>query len=72
LIKAAEKGEPWAIRELMDRIDGKVPQATILQGDAEQPVRYCEVPRKAANADEWLQMQTPVLASADAANDKLS
>jgi hypothetical protein len=38
----------------MDRIDGKVPQATILQGDAEQPVRYVEVPRKAANAEEWI------------------
>jgi hypothetical protein len=63
-VKAAEKGEAWAIRELLDRIDGKVPQAMILQGDVEQPVRYVEVPRKAANADEWLQMQTPTLASA--------
>jgi hypothetical protein len=72
LIKAAEKGEPWAIRELMDRIDGKVPQATILQGDAEEPVRYVEVPRKAANADEWLQMQTPATASAQASSDKLN
>jgi hypothetical protein len=62
LVKAAEEGEAWVIRELMDRIDGKVPQATILQGDVEQPVRYVEVPRKAANADEWLQMQTPALA----------
>jgi hypothetical protein len=72
LIKAAERGEPWAIRELMDRIDGKVPQATILQGDAEAPVRYVEVPRKAANADEWLQMQTPALASAEAKSDTLN
>jgi hypothetical protein len=64
--------EPWAIRELMDRIDGKVPQATILQGDAEEPVRYVEVPRKAANADDWLQMQTPAPASAEAASDKLN
>jgi hypothetical protein len=72
LIKAAEKGEPWAIRELMDRIDGKVPQATVLQGDAEEPVRYVEVPRKAANTDEWLQMQTPALVSAEAESDKLN
>jgi hypothetical protein len=70
--KAAETGEPWAIRELMDRIDGKVPQAKILQGDEEQPVRYAEVPRKAANADEWLQMQTPALASAEAEKKKLN
>jgi hypothetical protein len=61
LVKAAEKGEPWAIRELMDRIDGKVPQATILQGDAEEPVRYVEVPRKAANAKEWIACQGPAL-----------
>jgi hypothetical protein len=72
LVTAAEKGEPWAIRELMDRIDGKVPQATILQGDAEQPVRYVEVPRKAANADEWLKMQTPVLANDQPGGDKLN
>jgi hypothetical protein len=72
LIKAAEKGEPWAIRELMDRIDGKVPQATILQGDAEEPVRYVEVPRKAANAEEWIASQAPALASADAGSDKLN
>jgi hypothetical protein len=59
----------------MDRIDGKVPQATILQGDAEEPVRYVEVPRKAANADEWLQMQrmqTPATASAQASSEKLN
>jgi hypothetical protein len=56
----------------MDRIDGKVPQATILQGDAEQPVRYVEVPRKAANADEWLKMQTPVLANDQPRGDKLN
>jgi hypothetical protein len=70
LVKAAEKGEPWAIRELMDRIDGKVPQATILQGDAEEPVRYVEVPRKAANTEEWIASQAPALASA--ASDKLN
>jgi hypothetical protein len=72
LVTAAEKGEPWAIRELMDRIDGKVPQATILQGDADEPVRYVEVPRKAASADEWLQMQTPSLTNAGVGGDKLN
>jgi hypothetical protein len=49
-----------------------VPQATILQGDAEQPVRYVEVPRKAANAEEWIASQGPALASAEAASDKLN
>jgi hypothetical protein len=70
LVKAAEKGEPWAIRELMDRIDGKVPQATILQGDEETPIRYVEVPRKATNAEEWIASQVPALACA--ASDKLN
>jgi hypothetical protein len=37
----------------MDRIDGKVPQATILQGDAEEPVRYVE----AESAEAWLQQR---------------
>jgi hypothetical protein len=35
-------------------------------------VRYVEVPRKAANADEWLQMQTPALTNAEAGSDKLN
>jgi hypothetical protein len=34
----------------------------VLQGDAEQPVRYVEVPRKAANAEEWIASQAPALA----------
>jgi hypothetical protein len=70
LVTAAEKGEPWAIRELVDRIDGKVPQATILQGDEETPIRYVEVPRKATNAEEWIASQGPALACA--ASDKLN
>jgi hypothetical protein len=56
----------------MDRIDGKVPQATILQGDAEEPVRYVEVPRKAANAEEWIASQAPALASDEAGRNKLN
>ena len=32
-MKQALKGETWAIKELADRIDGKVPQAQIIQGD---------------------------------------
>jgi hypothetical protein len=56
----------------MDRIDGKVPQATILQGDAEQPVRYCEVPRKAANTEEWIASHAPTLANDEAGRNKLN
>ena len=28
LVSKAEEGEPWAIRELMDRLEGKAIQAT--------------------------------------------
>ena len=31
LISKAEEGEPWAIKELMDRIDGKAVQANTLE-----------------------------------------
>jgi len=31
LISKAEEGEPWAIKELMDRIDGKAVQSTTLE-----------------------------------------
>jgi hypothetical protein len=41
-------------------------------GDAEEPLPYVEVPRKAPNADEWLQMRRPMLASAQAGTDKLN
>lgn len=31
LISEAEKGEPWAVKELIDRMDGKAVQATTLE-----------------------------------------
>jgi hypothetical protein len=34
-------------------------------------VRYVEVPRKAANAAEWLQDQPPALANIEPGSDKL-
>src|SRR6476469_247822 len=41
LVKQALKGEAWAIKELADRVDGKVPQAQIIQGDEDGGrVRY--------------------------------
>jgi hypothetical protein len=48
---------------------GPLPALCSISG-AEEPVRYVEVPRKAANAGEWLQMQMPLLASADGASDR--
>jgi hypothetical protein len=47
-------------------------QATTPSDDAEEPVIYVEIPRKAANADEWLQQQVPALASAAAETDKFN
>jgi hypothetical protein len=32
LVKSAENGEPWAIKEVMDRIDGKPIQSTEITG----------------------------------------
>ena len=32
LVKAAENGEPWAVKEIMDRVDGKAVQATEISG----------------------------------------
>jgi hypothetical protein len=43
-----------------------------MRRDALSLLRPVEVPLKAANADEWLQMQTPTLTSADVASDKLN
>jgi len=31
LVRQAEEGEPWAIREIIDRIDGKAIQATTIE-----------------------------------------
>jgi len=51
------KGEQWAIKELADRIDGKVPQAQIIQGDEDGgAVRYyAEVPRVAESTEAWVE-----------------
>ncbi len=32
LVTAAEEGEAWAIKEIMDRVDGKAVQATEISG----------------------------------------
>lgn len=32
LVKSAEDGEPWAVKEIMDRVDGKPIQATEITG----------------------------------------
>jgi hypothetical protein len=57
----------------LDRGYGKPHQAQSIDVNiTEGAVRYVEVPRKAANADEWLQQQTPALANAEPAKDKVN
>ena len=50
LVKAAQAGEPWAIKEVADRIDGKPAQTNILQGDEEKPL-ITKVVRQVVRAD---------------------
>lgn len=38
LIKKAEDGEPWAIKELIDRVDGKAHQAVALENADGSPL----------------------------------
>jgi hypothetical protein len=39
LVKSAENGEPWAIKEVMDRIDGKPVNTTELSGVDNTPLK---------------------------------
>jgi hypothetical protein len=38
LVKKAEEGEPWAIKELIDRVDGKAHQAVALENSDGTPL----------------------------------
>ena len=57
LIKEALKGNIAAVKEIADRIDGKVPLQQVITGDEEGgAVRfYAEVPKLAATTEEWLE-----------------
>jgi hypothetical protein len=72
LLSEAANGNMAAIGMLADRTDGRVPQGQIIMGDADQPVRYCEVPRKAASTSEWLQSIPDTLAQAQLGSDKVN
>lgn len=39
LLKAANNGEAWALKEVMDRIDGKPAQQQIVTGNEDGPVQ---------------------------------
>ena len=52
---AAAAGEPWAIKELADRLDGKPAQQVVLSGDEDSPIRiYAEIPMKSSTSAQWL------------------
>lgn len=38
LIREAEAGEPWAVKEIMDRLDGKAVQATTVANEDGTPI----------------------------------
>jgi hypothetical protein len=46
-----ERGDPVAIREIADRLDGKVPQA-IVGDDESDPIRYA-ISDEPMSSDEW-------------------
>jgi hypothetical protein len=46
LLDLAALGEPWAVKELADRLDGKAAQSVQLSGDEENPLTFREVIRK--------------------------
>jgi hypothetical protein len=43
VVDAAIQGEPWAIKEIMDRIDGKAIQATEITGADGEPLTGIQV-----------------------------
>jgi hypothetical protein len=56
LIKEALKGNIAAVKEIADRIDGKVPIQQVVTGDEDGgPVRYyAEAPRMTESTEAWL------------------
>jgi hypothetical protein len=50
LISLAESGEPWAVKELIDRVDGKAPQPVVGGDDDENPITVKEIIIRAVDA----------------------
>ena len=57
LISMAVRGDLQAMKEIADRIEGKVPQAQIIQGDDDGgPIRlFATVSCKSATSEQWLE-----------------
>ncbi len=50
LISLAEQGEGWAVKELIDRVDGKAPQPVVGGDDDENPITVKEIIIRAVDA----------------------
>jgi hypothetical protein len=50
LISLAEQGEPWAVKELIDRVDGKAPQPVVGGDDDDNPISIKEIVIRAVDA----------------------
>lgn len=50
LISLAERGEPWAVKELIDRVDGKAPQPVVGGDDDDNPISIKEIVIRAVDA----------------------
>jgi hypothetical protein len=50
LISLAEQGESWAVKELIDRVDGKAPQPVVGGDDDDNPISVKEIVIRAVDA----------------------
>jgi len=50
LISLAEGGEAWAVKELIDRVDGKAPQPVVGGDDDDSPITIREIVIRAVDA----------------------
>ena len=50
-VKLAVSGEPWAIKEIGDRTDGKAAQAVTVSGDIENPLTISVIERKIVDSE---------------------
>jgi hypothetical protein len=50
LISLAEVGEAWAVKELIDRVDGKAPQPVVGGDDDDNPISIKEIVIRAVDA----------------------
>jgi hypothetical protein len=50
LVSLAELGESWAVKELIDRVDGKAPQPVVGGDDDDNPITVKEIIIRAVDA----------------------